>query len=113
MAVFTAPAVALLVLLRSAVEHHKLVAHDLGCVAVVAVAVLPLTGCQAPRDVDLAALAQILLRNINKASAQDDGDPFGALLALARLLVFPLLGDRSEEHTSELQSLMRISYAVF
>src|SRR3546814_3337533 len=25
----------------------------------------------------------------------------------------PLLGDRSEEHTSELQSLMRISYAVF
>src|SRR3546814_3427299 len=32
-------------------------------------------------------------------------------------LVFPLLGDaaagRSEEHTSELQSLMRISYAVF
>src|SRR3546814_7046577 len=25
----------------------------------------------------------------------------------------PTLGDRSEEHTSELQSLMRISYAVF
>src|SRR3546814_2828953 len=25
----------------------------------------------------------------------------------------PVLGDRSEEHTSELQSLMRISYAVF
>src|SRR3546814_5541782 len=25
----------------------------------------------------------------------------------------PALGDRSEEHTSELQSLMRISYAVF
>src|SRR3546814_10258212 len=25
----------------------------------------------------------------------------------------PLLGGRSEEHTSELQSLMRISYAVF
>src|SRR3546814_1773469 len=30
----------------------------------------------------------------------DDGDPAGC-------------GDRSEEHTSELQSLMRISYAVF
>src|SRR3546814_9308620 len=28
-------------------------------------------------------------------------------------LVFALLGVRSEEHTSELQSLMRISYAVF
>src|SRR3546814_8972170 len=26
---------------------------------------------------------------------------------------FPVLYDRSEEHTSELQSLMRISYAVF
>src|SRR3546814_4416704 len=35
--------------------------------------------------------------------------------ALARpwLLVPPLLGMRSEEHTSELQSLMRNSYAVF
>src|SRR3546814_2244128 len=27
--------------------------------------------------------------------------------------VLALVGDRSEEHTSELQSLMRISYAVF
>src|SRR3546814_7257599 len=31
----------------------------------------------------------------------------------ARLLRVELLHDRSEEHTSELQSLMRISYAVF
>src|SRR3546814_5206329 len=30
-----------------------------------------------------------------------------------RLLLLPLVGLRSEEHTSELQSLMRISYAVF
>src|SRR3546814_7186020 len=29
------------------------------------------------------------------------------------VLYFGLLGRRSEEHTSELQSLMRISYAVF
>src|SRR3546814_2612474 len=29
------------------------------------------------------------------------------------LVVLPLLAARSEEHTSELQSLMRISYAVF
>src|SRR3546814_3654508 len=37
------------------------------------------------------------------------------LVARARIhgrLIFPALG-RSEEHTSELQSLMRISYAVF
>src|SRR3546814_4231860 len=30
-----------------------------------------------------------------------------------KLLQIVLLGQRSEEHTSELQSLMRISYAVF
>src|SRR3546814_3336450 len=34
----------------------------------------------------------------------------GILLALSLIAV---LGPRSEEHTSELQSLMRISYAVF
>src|SRR3546814_9450720 len=32
---------------------------------------------------------------------------------LARVLLNELLALRSEEHTSELQSLMRISYAVF
>src|SRR3546814_4998060 len=31
----------------------------------------------------------------------------------ARFLEFQIGGGRSEEHTSELQSLMRISYAVF
>src|SRR3546814_3830681 len=37
-----------------------------------------------------------------------------AALGLAALLpVMAALGMRSEEHTSELQSLMRISYAVF
>src|SRR3546814_1611091 len=33
---------------------------------------------------------------------------------IEKLTLFdPLTGERSEEHTSELQSLMRISYAVF
>src|SRR3546814_6980879 len=32
---------------------------------------------------------------------------------LQRLLAHPATRERSEEHTSELQSLMRISYAVF
>src|SRR3546814_6745762 len=31
----------------------------------------------------------------------------------AAMVFIPLAGIRSEEHTSELQSLMRISYAVF
>src|SRR3546814_4089051 len=49
-----------------------------------------------------------------------DGHRHGALLrpGVALLLAFvqgvdELQGERSEEHTSELQSLMRISYAVF
>src|SRR3546814_1298666 len=37
--------------------------------------------------------------------------PDGVLLA--RLVAIGALANRSEEHTSELQSLMRISYAVF
>src|SRR3546814_9939873 len=32
---------------------------------------------------------------------------------IRQISIAPLIGDRSEEHTSELQSLMRISYAVF
>src|SRR3546814_4134525 len=35
------------------------------------------------------------------------------LVADLHLVLGPADGDRSEEHTSELQSLMRISYAVF
>src|SRR3546814_8908055 len=37
----------------------------------------------------------------------------GAFLAIARLIVRHDANARSEEHTSELQSLMRISYSVF
>src|SRR3546814_9789267 len=44
---------------------------------------------------------------------QDAGMVIGAvLLNLIGIIINPL-GGRSEEHTSELQSLMRISYAVF
>src|SRR3546814_8596069 len=49
---------------------------------------------------------------------KQSGGQIGLLLALSFLVVFLLLSAlyeswRSEEHTSELQSLMRISYAVF
>src|SRR3546814_3946140 len=41
-------------------------------------------------------------------------EPFGALDAQTRIMMQEnLLEIKSEEHTSELQSLMRISYAVF
>src|SRR3546814_5472387 len=46
-----------------------------------------------------------------KAEGQDDPPPTGAAADILRCGV--LCNDRSEEHTSELQSLMRISYAVF
>src|SRR3546814_3473678 len=35
------------------------------------------------------------------------------LMTRGTLTTFSIANDRSEEHTSELQSLMRISYAVF
>src|SRR3546814_1027213 len=49
------------------------------------------------------------LARVRKAAGRMD-DLIGALLKMSRVSRSPL---RSEEHTSELQSLMRISYAVF
>src|SRR3546814_10626300 len=64
-----------------------------------------------------------ILRRAGLVSTRKEGasviysltDPILAeLLAVAkRLLISSLVQNRSEEHTSELQSLMRISYAVF
>src|SRR3546814_8610416 len=70
------------------------------------------------------AVARILWRFTRRAPALPAGMPAwerGAAHAThfafyAFMLVLPLTGwimTRSEEHTSELQSLMRISYAVF
>src|SRR3546814_2074204 len=52
------------------------------------------TGTERDRDLAHAAVAQVLRVGVALAAIADDGD-------------------RSEEHTSELPSLMRISYAVF
>src|SRR3546814_9528962 len=41
------------------------------------------------------------------------GNGNGGPLNLLDLMVYAVARERSEEHTSELQSLMRISYAVF
>src|SRR3546814_2488754 len=62
------------------------------------------------------------LREVHRAGplASDHLREVGLLLLLARVVVEQVdgalgeeRGQRSEEHTSELQSLMRISYAVF
>src|SRR3546814_6824075 len=46
-------------------------------------------------------------------AVDDDAGDVGDLAGVAQQLVVELEEARSEEHTSELQSLMRISYAVF
>src|SRR3546814_3521227 len=55
-------------------------------------------------DAVLKQICEILLRETRASDVVGrlGGDEFGVILA-----------QRSEEHTSELQSLMRISYAVF
>src|SRR3546814_5220838 len=50
--------------------------------------------------------------NGTPAVAGDGGDGAGGL-ATVNMIAGTLITTRSEEHTSELQSLMRISYAVF
>src|SRR3546814_2303828 len=69
---------------------------------------------------ELLARLKVLLRRVERArtSAQTgDGEPplvLGDLtIDRAARRVFRGTEERSEEHTSELQSLMRISYAVF
>src|SRR3546814_8683589 len=66
----------------------------------------------------LPCLAALLFGALVQAIAGDPVDGFAHVAAEALFgLVMPVtclvVGDRSEEHTSELQSLMRNSYAVF
>src|SRR3546814_3676690 len=47
------------------------------------------------------------------AAGRESSDKLDVLVVARLLFHVALPGGRSEEHTSELQSLMRISYAVF
>src|SRR3546814_10364712 len=58
-----------------------------------------------------AALAMDAASEAKAAAAQADATRDSVLISAAAKGAFP--DTRSEEHTSELQSLMRISYAVF
>src|SRR3546814_8654063 len=88
---------------------------------------LPGTGDEDPRLVELqdelfgaqspkSSLPNVELVSVNQGEAavrsvvrsRDQGQPFSAAFLDVRMPP-----GRSEEHTSELQSLMRISYAVF
>src|SRR3546814_8835120 len=50
---------------------------------------------------------------LEKAAASEQNDPNAMALATVDAEGLPDVRMRSEEHTSELQSLMRTSYAVF
>src|SRR3546814_6338710 len=55
-----------------------------------------------------------VLTNRDVRFAENPAEPVSALMTRERLItVKEGVSKRSEEHTSELQSLMRISYAVF
>src|SRR3546814_5850059 len=69
-------------------------------------------GDNAPRDGHTVALQQplrLIFMNVHRSLSCSLTD-YGILYTRANAPAMPM---RSEEHTSELQSLMRISYAVF
>src|SRR3546814_9757339 len=75
-----------------------------------------ISGRHAERDQHGAELAQHALalgRLIARMQRREFHRKARAAQQVAGLGVTPQRRDRSEEHTSELQSLMRISYAVF
>jgi len=78
----------------AATEHLHFVGNDLGRVALVAVLVLPLVGPDAPFDIDLAALLEILAGRLGQLAEEDDAVPFGAVLQLTRCLVTEAVGSR-------------------
>src|SRR3546814_11119200 len=66
----------------------------------------------APRT-DATAVAIVSVGGENEAHAVTKARPHSATMGRGIVDLMSNIGFRSEEHTSELQSLMRISYAVF
>src|SRR5437016_12694949 len=75
-------------------EHLQIVADDLGRIALVSLLILPLARAQAPLDVDLRALAQVLACDLREPPEERHAMPLGALLLLAGLLVAPAFAGR-------------------
>src|SRR5690606_33974135 len=73
-------------------EHLHFTADDVGAVALHAFLVGVLVRPDRAFDINLTTLLQILARDFGKTSEQLDPMPFGALLLLAGLLVFPGFG---------------------
>src|SRR3546814_9832796 len=68
-----------------------------------------------PADVPVRSCRRLLLRCSSRTEAQQMTNRIAEFRPIERVeMKFPYAASvRSEEHTSELQSLMRISYAVF
>src|SRR5258706_8145838 len=68
-------------------QHLHLVGDDFRRVLVGPVLVLPLARLQAPFDVDLRALLQVLARDLGELAEERDAMPFRLLLHLAVLVL--------------------------
>src|SRR3546814_5039808 len=69
-------------------------------------------GLVSPKEVE--EYAESITSHLSVADDDPKKAAFDQLSATVEALLSPVLAEiRSEEHTSELQSLMRISYAVF
>src|SRR3546814_4208858 len=90
-----------MVTLRNTLVHHFIGQYDLWAV----------DGCLRAQDALNRTYAEID-RHFDQLHAFA-GHMDAAKLAMAELVRAPEFQNRSEEHTSELQSLMRTSYAVF
>ena len=71
-------------------EHLQLVHDNLGAVAVVSVAVLPLAGAQPSLHVNRRAFAQVLTGDFGEPAEEGETVPLRALLLFAGVLVPPL-----------------------
>src|SRR3546814_312579 len=73
-----------------------------------------LSGVHDPREHQLADRAGVGIHPARPYAQHSEGRRYGPAQGYRNPQLLPAaLADRSEEHTSELQSLMRISYAVF
>src|SRR3546814_8782544 len=71
-------------------------------------------GLSSPREIVGRTIMQLAPSSIAARVQQEDDAVLGSAKPLLdRIIELPQPDGRSEEHTSELQSLMRISYAVF
>ena len=76
----------------AAAQHLHLIDADFGAVTVLArLRVLPFAGADAAFDVNLAAFAQVLARDLGQTTVEDQPVPLGVLAWLAALLVLPLV----------------------